>query len=254
MKTVITHFYNEEYLLPWWLEHHKKYFDMGILIDYASTDRSVEICKSICPDWLVVPSANKEFDAEMCDMEVMHYESQIEGWRIALTTTEFLVGNINELMIDCPEMKQWFIPQLKFVSWDPYVPLNPNRPLWDQIKTGVPYKVDGDRHQVYCRSMHNINNVKYGIGRHWRYKDVYTRDAWIFHYGNAISGYQMVKRRMQIQHRMSARDKLEKRGMQHWLDEGGLTPYKLFLHHLGNFPQDTVDCSSIIDQAVSYMK
>ncbi|MBJ3789276.1 glycosyltransferase family 2 protein, partial [Bacillus sp. OA1] len=44
-KTIISHFYNEEYLLPWWLMHHTKIFDHGILINRGSTDRSVEICK-----------------------------------------------------------------------------------------------------------------------------------------------------------------------------------------------------------------
>ena len=60
-KTVLTHFYNEEYLLPWWLDHHKKYFDHGILIDYASTDKSVEIIKEICPTWTEVKSKNEFF-------------------------------------------------------------------------------------------------------------------------------------------------------------------------------------------------
>ena len=53
-KTVVTHFFNEEYLLPWWLEHHKKYFDHGVMIDYNSTDSSVEIIKKICPTWTIV--------------------------------------------------------------------------------------------------------------------------------------------------------------------------------------------------------
>ena len=42
-------FYNEEYLLPWWLMHHTKIFDHGILINRGSTDRSVEICKLLAP-------------------------------------------------------------------------------------------------------------------------------------------------------------------------------------------------------------
>jgi hypothetical protein len=48
MKTVISHFYNEEYMLPWWLKHHRQYFDHGILIDYGSTDKSLDIIKKIC--------------------------------------------------------------------------------------------------------------------------------------------------------------------------------------------------------------
>jgi hypothetical protein len=33
MITLLSHFYNEEYLLPFWIEHHKKQFDYAILID-----------------------------------------------------------------------------------------------------------------------------------------------------------------------------------------------------------------------------
>jgi FkbM family methyltransferase len=40
MTTLIGHFRNEEYLLPWWLRHHVPMFDHGVLIDYSSTDAS----------------------------------------------------------------------------------------------------------------------------------------------------------------------------------------------------------------------
>ena len=92
MNTVITHFYNEEYLLPWWIEHHKKIFDNGILINYGSTDRSVEICKDLCPPtWKIVDSKNEFFEAEAVDIEVKNYESTVEGFKMALNTTEFLL-------------------------------------------------------------------------------------------------------------------------------------------------------------------
>ena len=38
-STIIAHFFNEEYLLPWWLNHHKKIFDYGILFDYSSAHK-----------------------------------------------------------------------------------------------------------------------------------------------------------------------------------------------------------------------
>jgi hypothetical protein len=104
MKTIISHFFNEEFLLPWWLEHHKKIFDYGILIDYASTDNSVNIIKEICPNWLVVPSKNKEFQTNLIDDEVCHWESTIDGWRIALNITEFLLGDADKLMTDLKSM------------------------------------------------------------------------------------------------------------------------------------------------------
>ena len=92
MNTVITHFYNEEYLLPWWINHHKKLFDYGIMINYNSTDRSVEICKKLCPpNWKIVDTVNHYFDAKSNDAEVKMYENTVEGFKMALTTTEFLL-------------------------------------------------------------------------------------------------------------------------------------------------------------------
>jgi hypothetical protein len=70
MLTIISHFYNEEYLLPWWLEHHKKIAPFGVMIDYHSTDRSVEIIKSICPHWEIRTTRNESFDAALCKLSI----------------------------------------------------------------------------------------------------------------------------------------------------------------------------------------
>jgi hypothetical protein len=88
--TVLTNIYNEEYLLPFWLEHHKKIFDHGIIIDYWSTDKSVEICKQICPTWEVRTTTNPYFGAIEIDIEFMEIEKSIEGIKMHLNTTEFL--------------------------------------------------------------------------------------------------------------------------------------------------------------------
>ena len=78
-KTLISHFYNEEYMLPWFLNHHKQIFDHGVMIDYHSTDRSREIIKEICPTWEVVTSRNLDFQADNIDTEVMDIEREIDG-------------------------------------------------------------------------------------------------------------------------------------------------------------------------------
>ncbi|MEI4649455.1 glycosyltransferase family 2 protein [Bacillus cereus] len=90
ITTLISHFYNEEYLLPWWLMHHKQIFNHGILINRGSTDRSVEMCRIFAPDWEVRTSKVPEFDAEQVDNEVMDIESAVQGWKMTLNTTEFL--------------------------------------------------------------------------------------------------------------------------------------------------------------------
>ena len=41
-KIIFSHFYNEEFLLPFWLQHHKKIFDHGVLFDYDSSELSSE--------------------------------------------------------------------------------------------------------------------------------------------------------------------------------------------------------------------
>jgi hypothetical protein len=40
------------------------------MINYQSTDNSVDIIRSIVPDWEIVDSRNKEFDSRLCDEEV----------------------------------------------------------------------------------------------------------------------------------------------------------------------------------------
>jgi hypothetical protein len=95
--TVLCHFYNEEYLLPWWLEHHKKIFDHGIMLNYGSTDGSVDLIKQICPHWTIVNSPNKHFSVFELDREMFELERPVQGWRIVLNVTEFLLANKSQL-------------------------------------------------------------------------------------------------------------------------------------------------------------
>lgn len=246
MKTVITHFYNEAYLLPQWLEHHKKYFDFGVLIDYQSTDNSVEICKQICPYWQVLPSGNHDFDSSTLNDEVMFIEGQLQGWRIALTTTEFLVGDVDKLFIDTPDRMQWRIPGIRFTEWDPAGKLDITKPLWNQLKKGVHYKTDPIAHQ--CRSLHNYNDIKYEPGRH--FLPYNTEDACIFHYAHCLVGSEMIKRRLQIQHKMSMSDKQRGIGTHHFSSPAGLSFNELYRMHLDFISQNESDCSEFIDSIV----
>lgn len=245
MRTVITHFYNEEYLLPRWLEHHKKYFDFGICIDYASTDRSVEIIKDICPTWQIFSSGNQYFDASKCDSEIEFYERQIPGWRIALTVTEFLVGDVNKLLVDTTARMQWYIPGIRFTEWDPDGQLD-SRPLWEQLTKGVHYNTDPLAHQ--CRSLHNFNDIKYTTGRHFLPHN--TEDACIFHYAHCIVGEPMVKRRLQIQHKISEIDKIKRLGTHHYIDTNGMDISKLEMMHKQWLVLGESDCSEIINRLI----
>lgn len=241
MRTLLTHLYNEEYLLPWWLEHHKKYFDFGICIDYASTDRSVEIIKDICPHWLVFPSKNQHFDAADVEYEIEFYERQIQGWRMCLTVTEFLVGSIDKLFVDTTARMQWYIPGIRFTEWNPNGRLDNNKPLWEQLKRGVHHNTNAMAHQ--CRSLHNFNDIKYPLGRHFLPHN--TEDACIFHYAHCIVGEPMIKRRLQIQHKIN-KDKITGLGNHHYFDKNGMDIYKLEDMHKGYMSRGETDCSETI--------
>lgn len=249
MKTIITHFYNEEFLLPWWLTHHKKYFDFGILIDYASTDRSVEICKEICPHWQIFQSGNTYFDARDCDKEVMFYERQLQGYRIALTVTEFLVGDMLRFMDDDTQRKQHIVPGLRFTKWNPTGTLDKSRPLWEQINTGISYHDNYLAHQG--RSLHNFNDIEYTTGRH--YWPPTTDDVMVFHYANAIVGKEMVQRRLQIQHKISPRDKEECLGNHHYMDMNGMSFNTLYFMHQHYTAAGETDCSNFVAKMMKFM-
>ena len=91
MKTVICHFHNEAYLLPWWLNHHRLLFDHGIMINHGSTDDSVDVIRQHTPHWKVVNSKFTHFDEALIDFEIMTYEQNLPGWKMALNVSEFLV-------------------------------------------------------------------------------------------------------------------------------------------------------------------
>lgn len=216
-KTIITHLYNEEYLLFWWLNHHKNIFDHGILIDYNSNDRSLEICKSICPSWDVIQSVNTDFNAKNADIEVQYYETKIDGWKISLNVTEFLVGPIDHIL-SYTQLDQILIPSIAFFDWNPNGYLDKNTELWKQKYLGIDYKTDFAFRRA--RSFHK-KNIKYRIGRHFHKYN--CEDLLIFHYGNCISSKEMLSRRLQIQYRIPQSDKIKNLGFQHHNFGLGLT-------------------------------
>lgn len=211
-KTVVCHFFNEEFLLPWWLQHHKAVFDHGIMIDYASTDRSCDIIREICPSWEIVPSRNQNFVSRPIDDEVEDIERGLEGWRMALNVTEFLYGNTDHL-VDLAEPTQYFIGNYVFVDMqDPNcgpLTLDHTKPLHEQRYWGYDDFVNtsdtwpqGSMHRMN-RSLHN-HAIKYPElgGRHFPGVQHSFDDLVIFHYGWADAGDIGLRRKLQIQGRM----------------------------------------------------
>jgi len=209
-KTVVCHFYNEEWLLPFWLKHHREIFDHGILINYHSTDRSVEIIKELCPSWEIRDTCNPDFTAGPVDVEITNIESELQGWRIALNAPEFLIGNYSYLDDDA-NPRQILAHQYTFVDMerdDEPTVLDNNIPLYQQRTWGFGgCESEWEKFKSVSigsptRSPRSIHNhiVQYPTtGRHYWGKEGTYNDLYIFYYANASLEEDSIKRRMQIQ-------------------------------------------------------
>jgi len=214
--TILAHIYNESYLLPWWLAHHTAIADHGIIFDYASTDDSVAICRALAPTWDIGPSRNHDFDAIEVDREMMDAERQVDGWKIVLNVTEFLVGDVRAAMVG----ERQILRSRIMVDRDQHTP-DPTRPLVEQYADG--YYDDMSRPG---RLLHRQIHGNYPTGRHMHDR-VTTDDCAVWWYGWAPWTPETRARKLQIQTRIPPRDKEQRRGWHHCVDEAQLDAWYL---------------------------
>ena len=211
--TLLTNVFNEEYLLPFWLNHHKNMFDEIIVIDYNSTDTSIEICRRICPDCKIIKTRNEYFDAEEIDREFIDIENTIEGIKIVLNTTEFLFceSSIKDLFIDNTESISYAITAVSPYSKHTYNINNNYDFITYLLKDEVVY-----HHDRGTRQLHNFPNGNYTVGRHsTNNMSVPTSKAHIIWVGYYPMNDSLLKRKLQIQQNMPQRDKDRQFGFQH---------------------------------------
>ena len=217
-KTLLSHFYNEEYMLPWFLNHHKQIFDHGVMVDYHSTDRSVEIIKEICPTWEIITSRNPNFQADTIDYEVMDIERSIDGWKICLNVTELMIGDYS-LMNDITN-QQLLLPSMFYVDCDRQRTVDTSIPLYKQKTDGFDFwgsyttaRETSNFRERRARSLHNMP-VQYPIpGRH--YEEYNTRELVIFYYGWCPVDEQTLARKLQIQTQIPLIDRQRNWGFHH---------------------------------------
>lgn len=216
-KTVLSHFYNEEYLLPWWLKHHREIFDHGVMINYASTDSSVEIIKELCPTWEIVESINKDFDALTIESEIQPYERAHEGWKLILNTTEFFIGNTslleNEKSPDTFTVRcHIMVDSIENENKEPDPNLSLLSTRTNGINTFEPHGIQfkGVRN---CRMMHKLDAVKYRVGRH--YGTETTDDMHVLWYGFSPFTEKLLDRKLQIKTRIPEHNVKKGLGVEH---------------------------------------
>jgi len=211
--TLLTNIFNEEYLLPFWLNHHKDMFDEIIIIDYNSTDKSVEICKSICPKCTIIKTRNSHFDAEEIDKEFMDIENNIEGIKIVLNTTEFLFceKSIKDLFMDNTQPCSYAITCISPYSKNTYN-INNNYELFSNLLNDD-IVFHNDR---WTRQIHTFPNGNYTVGRHSTCNESFpTSMAHIIWLGYYPMNNNLLKRKLQIQQNIPQRDKDRGYGFQH---------------------------------------
>jgi hypothetical protein len=208
MASLITHIFNEEFLLPYFIENHKDKFDKVFVIDYGSTDNSIEIIRDLTPNWEIVNSPTKTFDPIALDRLVMHLEESISGPRLALTVTEFLIGDPHSIK------GQVIIPTVSLVNMESDLPFLPGIPFHDQRKFGirVPPILASDL-KVQNQGFRNLNSaaflmrnetgrsihdkpIKYSTGRH--FQAGFEGSFLIYRVANCFVNKQMFERRLQI--------------------------------------------------------
>ena len=233
---MVTHFYNEALLMPYFIQHHAGMFDSVVLIDSNSDDASRTIIAEYAPStWEVVESAAEPgvFDAVEVDKEVVGQEGRFPDlWRIALTTTEFLVhpdlvGELKAKERADPDSRTLHFPALRFVGDDS-----------EQLQRFP--SLLGQRSQVlqndwtgqYSRYIHRFSpdlGMYYDLGRH----DLLIKEKTTLAEHGFIAKWaftpwpESIDRKMQIGKRIPAEHVRSRMGFQHMLkDEAELEQLK----------------------------
>lgn len=213
--TLISHIYNEEYLLPSWLEHHRKMVDEIIIVDYKSTDKSLEICKQY--NCKILTTKNEMFEAHLIDKEIMEIEETINSIKIVLNTTEFLFTII--------PIKELFTKNNMAYTMTSYIPYSKQEYninnyyviLNNLLNNNVKYHngTGGENIRGY-RSIHNYLNGNYHLGRHNTYHpSIHSDKLFIIWFGYFPFNEKLIQRKLQIKNKIPESDKILRRGYQH---------------------------------------
>jgi hypothetical protein len=217
--TVITHFYNEEYLLPWWLKFHREVFDDGILIDHGSTDRSREIIAELCPDWRVVDTKLEWFDPVANDLEVNQYEREAPGWKIALNITEFLCGDVRSAIRKAEKrgLRPYGVSLID-QERDHQIEPSPHMPIHKQRHWGI---VNGGTIGSRRRLLHCYPFGTYHPGRHaWVNEFEDTEELTVVHLFCSPMTDRFIARKLQIKDKIANPQVNNGNGWQHYLGPG----------------------------------
>lgn len=217
-QVLISHFFNEEFLLPYFLRHHVPMFDHGVMINHCSTDSSVDIIKALAPGWEIVDTTLENFDAELNDREVESHEARFpDDWKVVLNVTEFIIHpDLRWFLREQLKKNQHWVWMRDFGIVDTLEEQDKpvtDEPLWLQREHGF------DAATVRSRMIHRYQHGDWILGRHSSHKSrkhpgMLTDEVLVLWYGwSPMSCCR--PRKLQIQTRIPEKDKALRRGVEH---------------------------------------
>lgn len=230
---LISHFYNEELLLPYWLNHHKKIFKAGILINNNSNDSSVKIIKELTPDWEILNSPSKEYKAEEMNAFIEDIESKFKNeLKIVLNTTEFfMIEDLEKFSYITKNTNSKF-----WVSTALMVDTHPEEILQNDLINEKNFGIWHDQLNVFrlhkkyalgkvsrARLLHNLPKGEYLPGRHLSYlknvKRISPKIAYIRWYYFSPWSEKFIERKLNVSKNLSLDDLNKGYGSSHFLDK-----------------------------------
>ena len=260
---LISHFYNEEFLLPYWISHHAPLFDHVVLIDYHSTDNSLNIIRKYAPShWKVVTTRNKYFEALSVDAEVRDIEKTFSDsvWKIALTTTEFIIWPSIKFDLFNSSSSCLKLHSLS-ICGDDSLPLNPQLPLVQQRCVSSHPSCAFDYSRFIYKNTNHLPNIFNGPGRHHCLLPFSSApNAILFKY--IMSPWpQIIHRKLQISSKQSPFDITHGYGSQHQLNLSQLLDLRsqyllvshndIFLHSISSSSELILLRSSLLHSHLS---
>jgi hypothetical protein len=223
LTNLICHIKNEELLLPPWIRHHAPMFDTVTIIDYASTDASLDIVRELAPHWRIVRSQNVDFDANDADFEVMQIESHLSGWKLALNVTEYVAShNLRGVLKMAEDADFYGLTGESFILADKerlgFAGLRPDTQILHQFHHG--YREDPEIKGTRRRLMHRWKTGSYAVGRHsWmRGPTALSADLLFATLMYAPWDMAMIQRKLSIGKEISAHDRAKGLGFHHLRD------------------------------------
>jgi hypothetical protein len=252
--TVISHIYNEEYLLPFWLEYHSLIFDDGIIIDYLSNDKSLNIIKKICPHWKIIKTKNitndnkPNFDAMLVDYEVTLVEKCINNFKICLNTTEFLIIDLMN--------KQSFLNNLdknKCYGFEIYSIMSNKNNFYPANLYELLMNFNLIKSEKFPRGhryLHSKSDIQYSPGRHSiennNIDKIYLQNEYVIWLGFYPWNQDFINRKLQIQNNIPITDKFKGFGSQHFTNIDLLNKkYKSYIEEHCNIELYNNICNTI---------